>query len=130
VYRWISGESEPDFNSIRMLLRKLPSRDAQAAILSAFVAGTPWCVSAIECDLDVNQDGKVDVNDALDACIRSVQPASESLIRLRHACRENNVTAEACVRLIALLHDVMRHSATCEQVLTRVAERRKKIGST
>ena len=45
VYRWINGESQPDFHSVRLMLRHLPSQRAQERLLSAFTLGTPWaCV--------------------------------------------------------------------------------------
>ena len=45
IYRWINGESEPDFDSIRLILHHLPDPNAQLAILTAFIAGTPWTVT-------------------------------------------------------------------------------------
>ncbi|MDX1566105.1 MAG: helix-turn-helix transcriptional regulator, partial [Phycisphaeraceae bacterium] len=35
VYRWIRGESEPSFDSIRLLIRHVPEPRAQAELLAA-----------------------------------------------------------------------------------------------
>lgn len=42
IYRWINGDSQPDFHSIRLMLRHLPSRCAQQKLLEAFTTGTHW----------------------------------------------------------------------------------------
>ena len=33
VYRWIAGQSQPDFDSVRLLVRLLPDKRAQKALL-------------------------------------------------------------------------------------------------
>ena len=60
VYRWIAGQSQPDFDSVRLLVRLLPDMRAQKALLTAFTAGTDWHATHMNLELDVNHDGKVD----------------------------------------------------------------------
>ena len=82
VYRWIAGQSQPDFDSIRMLVRHLPDKRAQEEILSSFLNGTEWNASRLDLELDFNNDGKIDGEDALEATIESVQAAAKSLGRI------------------------------------------------
>ena len=83
VYRWINCESQPDFDSIRLLVRHLPRAEAQEVILSVFTAGTAWHMEAVDCDMDVNGDGAIDAEDALDACIAAVKCSADALERIR-----------------------------------------------
>ncbi len=94
VYRWIRGESQPDFDSIRLLVRHLPNVQAQGAILAAFTVGTTWRMYNHELDLDVNQDGIIDASDAVDASINAVRAASRSLSQVRDASRSGGLDNE------------------------------------
>ncbi len=122
VYRWISEETEPDFNAVRLLLRHLPRPEAQRAILTAFLAGTPWRFDRIEPDLDINNDGRIDANDALDASIELVQSAGESLRRIRHACLQIPMPEKEATLAIDILDRVVRQCCLTQQVLSRVCD--------
>jgi transcriptional regulator with XRE-family HTH domain len=126
VYRWISGESQPDFDSIRLLVRHLRDPRAQEAILAVFAAGTSWQFSHTELELDVNHDGQVNTEDALDASVQAVKAAADSLVRVRHARRENGLTAEQTLELIALLNNVVRQCTITERVLVHMSEEKRK----
>jgi len=128
VYRWISGESRPDFDAIRMLVRHLPEPRAQEAICTAFLAGTDWQATHQAMDLDVNHDGSIDCDDALDAAIEAVRGAGESLSSLREAHRDGSMTSDDAVALASQLHDVVRQCVLAERVLLNLAEvnRRRK----
>ena len=78
VYRWIAGQSQPDFNSIRLLVRHLPNKDAQETLLQTFTMGTTWQFARPDLELDVNADGKIDAADALDASIEAVHSSAKS----------------------------------------------------
>lgn len=126
VYRWISGKSEPDFNSIRLLLRHLPNPRAQQAILSVFTAGTAWQAVRAEADLDVNADGCVDADDALDAAIKSVQSCGRSLRGIHQACKGGDLSPDATVSVVADLDEVMQCCHIARQVLVQVCETQQK----
>ena len=125
VYRWIAGQSQPDFDSIRLLVRLLPDRRAQEEILNAFLNGTEWSASRLEMELDVNQDGVVDGQDALAAAIESVQGAAKSLSQI-HAAAQSPLTAEEALQTIALLNHVVRHCTLTQRVLIDMGEQRAK----
>ncbi|MBL4700899.1 MAG: helix-turn-helix transcriptional regulator [Phycisphaeraceae bacterium] len=122
IYRWINGESEPDFDSIRLILHHLSDTDAQLAILTAFIAGTPWTVTQTVGDLDVNQDGHVGTEDALDSAISCVLVASDSLQQIRMACRDGKVTQAEAQRVAQLLADVINQCSITQQVVMSIAQ--------
>lgn len=126
VYRWISGESQPDFNSIRLLLRHLQHPKAQEALLGVFTSGTAWQVLHNDLDLDVNRDGRIDFDDALDASCAAVKHASDSLQGVRNSCRTKAPTAEETLEMIALLNQVVRQCTIAQRILVDQAEQRQR----
>lgn len=125
AYRWIAGSSEPDFNSIRLLIRHLKNPLAQEALLSVVATGTGYRYQRATLDADVNHDGKIDADDALDAAIRTVYAAGESLTSVRESLADDRVDREEVVRLMAVLNDVVLHSALVQEVLVRLVEQHK-----
>jgi len=126
VYRWISGKSEPDFNSIRLLVRHLPDKTAQQAIISVFVAGTPWQVVHEDVELDVNHDGSVNTEDALDAAIHSTKSSGESLQQIRSACKSGSVTPDAVLTVVAHLDEVISHCHVARRILVQECETKRR----
>lgn len=126
VYRWIRGQSEPDFNTVRLLVRHLPNRRAAESILSAFTAGTTWRFYNLEAELDVNADGVIDVNDALDTSIEAVRGAGKALGKVREASKDNIIDKDECIELIGLLNDVIRQCSVTQQILVHMSEERRK----
>ncbi|MEM9883883.1 MAG: helix-turn-helix domain-containing protein [Planctomycetota bacterium] len=125
VYRWIAGQSQPDFDSIRLLVRHLPDQRAQEEILQVFTSGSDWLCTRLELELDVNDDGRIDAEDALDATIECVKGASESLSAIR-ASGHSPMTADDTLQSVALLNHVMKHCAITQRVLIDLAEQRRK----
>jgi len=126
VYRWIRGESQPDFDAVRLLVRHLKKEDAIEAILSSFTAGTGWNFYNIESELDLNRDGVIDVDDALDASVSAVRGAGRSLAQVHKAHRLGQLTQEENVELIALLNDVIRQCSITQRILVHITENRRK----
>ncbi len=126
VYRWIHGSSEPDFGAMRLLLRHLPSIEAQQAILNVFTAGTPWQFFRTDAEMDLNRDGRVDHEDAMTASIESVRAASESLSRLRGSCeRVPGLGKPEVTELVEIVGEVIRQCTLVQRIITDMVERRK-----
>ncbi|MEQ9455110.1 MAG: helix-turn-helix domain-containing protein [Phycisphaeraceae bacterium] len=125
VYRWLSGQSRPDFDSIRLLLRHLPSKEAQEALLAVFAGGTQWQFVRVEMDLDYNRDGRVDLKDAVDAAIAAVRDAADSLARLSTADAVPP-SAEEMVSVVSKLQQVVGSCTIAQRVLTELSEQRSK----
>lgn len=126
VYRWISGKSEPDFNSIRMLVRHFPDQTAQQAIVSVFVAGTAWQVFHEQAELDVNQDGAINTDDALDAAIQSTRSSGQSLHMIRESCRNGTATPDDTITVVAQLDEVIAHCHIARRILVQECENKRK----
>ncbi|MFN3165753.1 MAG: helix-turn-helix domain-containing protein [Phycisphaeraceae bacterium] len=126
VYRWIAGQSQPDFDSIRLLVRLLPDTRAQKALLTAFTAGTDWHVTHMNLELDVNMDGKVDADDALDASCNALKTSSDTLLSVREASKGKVLSSDETLELISLLNHTVRHCSITQRILVDLAEQRKK----
>jgi transcriptional regulator with XRE-family HTH domain len=125
VYRWIKGESEPSFNTVRLLVRHLPNAEAQRDVLATFTAGTDWQFYAISEELDINKDGVIDHEDALDACIESVHAAGEALSQVRLSASDAPNKRSRDDELVHLLSDVIRHSSAAQRILVHMIEHRR-----
>ncbi len=128
VYRWIAGQSQPDFDSVRLLVRHLPHPDAQEALLTVMIAGTDWNLQHTKLDLDLNHDGLVNADDALDGSVRAVRHAGDSLARIHATCGSDGTPpdAEETLALIAELGEVIKHCTITQRVLLNMAEQRRK----
>ncbi|MHC4994992.1 MAG: hypothetical protein ACYTGQ_08065 [Planctomycetota bacterium] len=126
VYRWIRNENQPDFDSVRLMVSHLKDKRATQAIVAAFVAGTNWHVLDTEVDLDLNEDGRVDVEDAIEAAIGAIRTAARSLDQIHTSAREGKITTEQSVELISELNGAIRHCTISQRVLMHMAEARKK----
>ncbi|QQE10853.1 helix-turn-helix transcriptional regulator [Planctomycetota bacterium] len=126
VYRWISGQSQPDYDSIRLLVRHMPRKEAQEAILSSFAAGTDWQFNHMDLELDVNDDGKIDVDDALDAAIKMMRDSAETLSQIRAVQNGEPLDSEKILQQIALLNQVARNCTITQRVLVDMSEQKRK----
>lgn len=126
VYRWIAGQSQPDFDSIRLLIRHLPNKKAQESLLSVFTMGTTWQFADVELELDINADGKIDAADALDASINAVHSSGKNLKMLRAAFRDGKANSDEVLELVHLLQTTAGHCMITQQVLVHLAEKNKR----
>ena len=126
VYRWIAGQSQPDFDSVRLLVRLLPDTRAQKALLTAFTAGTDWHATHMNLELDINADGKVDADDALDASCNALKSSSDTLLSIRAASKGKVLTSDETLELISALNMTVRHCTITQRILVDMAEQRKK----
>lgn len=122
VYRWINGQTQPPYDAVRLLVRHLPEPRAQRILLLYTIRGTPWQLRGPHDTLDVNGDGDIDSNDALDSMIRIVRQASLSLAQIRDALREKPLTSEEMMEAVETLEDVAIESCLAQQILARIQE--------
>lgn len=126
VYRWIAGQSQPDFDSVRLLVRLLPDTRGQKALITAFTAGTDWHVTNMELELDLNSDGKIDAEDALDATCSALKSSSDTLLSIREASKGKMLSSDETLELISLLNHTVRHCSVTQRILVDMAEQRQR----
>lgn len=126
VYRWIARRSEPSFDAIRRLIRGLPDSKAQEMLLATIITGTSFRVQNYNLDLDINEDGVVNSEDALDAAIKVVRGAGRSLTSVRAAAVAGKVRKDEVVQLIEELNEVIHHAALVQEVLILMVDKKRR----
>ncbi len=126
VYRWIARRSEPSFDAIRRLIRGLPDPRAQEMLLATIITGTSFRVQNYQLDLDINEDGVVNSEDALDAAIKVVRSAGRSLTSVRAAAVAGKVRKDEVVPLVEELNDVIHHAALVQEVLILMVDKKRR----
>lgn len=91
AYRWMQGESEPPYSQLRALCRELPAEAAEQ-IVRDLIGSRFTLIAAEDADPDINGDGRVDVNDALDGAITCTRDANHMLEQVRDATRDGQIT--------------------------------------
>jgi AcrR family transcriptional regulator len=129
VYRWLGRRSQPDFDSIRLLVRHLPDPMTQQSILALLTTGTSWRLTRHDVDLDINHDGRIDAEDALDAAIQTVYDAGEALTNVRQASSDGTISREEAFTLVRVLDEVIGHSVLVQNIMTSLVRdgRRRKL---
>ncbi|MEX2672112.1 MAG: helix-turn-helix transcriptional regulator [Phycisphaeraceae bacterium] len=122
VYRWVNGQTQPPYDSIRLLIRHLPNARAQRVLLLHTIRGTAWQVRGPHASLDVNADGKIDAEDALDTMIRIVSAASQSLEQTRESLRQTPLSQNELMEAVETLEDVAIESCLAQQILAKIHE--------
>lgn len=130
VYRWLNGQSEPPFSAVHRLARDLPHPDARAMLLNLLAAGAPSShgLEPLDPSADPNVDPnadqgrRVDVDDALDAAIKSVRAAGESLLVVREACKDGRITHDEAAHVLLSLERLRRQCQIASEVVTQLAE--------
>jgi len=126
VYRWINGESQPDFHAVGLMLRHLKNHKAQQELLSVFTAGTAWQLIYADHELDVNHDGRIDAHDALDACITTVDSATSTLKQIRNNTKPGfSLSAEDTMEVLSQLNEVAQYCSITQRVLVKIGEKRR-----
>jgi len=121
VYRWMAGKSEPSFHAMALLLRQLRNQDAQSQLVNAFLAGTRWQGYDTGGELDINADGTIDMLDALDSSIDSVNTASQTLQDVRNLSRDGKASPDDTAKLIDMLRHLVHQCTVTQQVLVKVS---------
>lgn len=95
VGRYATDESQPDFRTVQLWVRNHPSPRVRQAFADLFLEGTggaailPVDVAAA----DVNGDGRLTCDDALDSAIQAMGDTRDALVEVRAATRDGQVTS-------------------------------------
>ena len=126
VYRWIRGEANPSFDTIRLLMRHVRSRAAQSALLTLFTASTPWSFYAADSIAPAAEGtGPVNVCDAVDAALDAVRDAGRALAEVSDSTPGRPLKDAEVQSLIQRLNKVVRSCSATQQILTRLIEQRQ-----
>lgn len=125
VYRWIDGESEPDFTHLARLMSGLHDTLAREGLLLALLGESGFSVRRENLKLDVNGDGVVDHHDAIAAVCHAIGHTTDSLQAIHDASRDRRLSADELTQVLALLQAAAVQCATTQAVLVEMGKGRK-----
>lgn len=125
VYRWIRGEAQPSFDTIRLLMRHLRNREAQAALLAAFTASTPWRFYTADAELSITPEGAVDVRDALESALESLRSAGQSMTAILDATRDRAINEGEAEQLVQHANRVIRSGTILGRTVQNLTDQRR-----
>lgn len=125
VYRWIRGEAQPSFDTIRLLMRHLRNREAQAALLGTFTASTPWRFYTADVEAEISREGAVDLREAMESTLDTIRSAAQAMAEIRDTARERTVNEGESEQLVQQTNNVIRSCSILQRVVQNVAEQRR-----
>lgn len=125
VYRWLDGESEPDFSHLSRLLSGLHDVLAREGLLLALLEGSGFGAHRESLELDVNRDGVVDHHDAIAAVCGAIGHTTDSLQAIHETSRGRRLSEQELADARALLQAAIVQCATTRAVLSEMHKGRK-----
>ncbi len=120
VYRWINGESQPDFEEVRQLTHRLANAQARRKLAEMFTSGMPvvveWRDDVDACDERSNGS---DPAAALDAGLNALRKVAAVLESERQMIRAERITDEQAVRTIGLIDESIRQLLISKGIVAR-----------
>lgn len=125
VYRWIRGEAQPSFDTIRLLMRHLRNREAQAALLAAFTVSTPWRFSADDVDIEIPRESGADIHVDLESALRTLQATIRSMSTIHDAAGDRSLSDNETEQLMRDTQAVIRASTLLQKNIQSLSEARR-----
>lgn len=115
----------PQYRRLARWCRHLPDVCRQA-LIDSLTAGTASCQTH-RIDLDVNHDGRVDQDDAIDGAIQMNRHIAGILEQVRKASRDGRIDEGESAQIVQLLRDSIRSADTIVQLLMQITRKRTRI---
>lgn len=129
VYRWLSGESEPQFHDVRLLVRQLKDPEARRKLVLLLSADLPvtikWQEDERNLELLTMEGRREAAHEAIDASLLALECLTHLLSESREAMRSNELTTEAGTRIIDLSENAIRQLTVCKTTAAKLLETKK-----
>jgi hypothetical protein len=124
VYLWLADEGGPDQTDCKLLIQRLPKtsrmRFAQAVVdelLRSSGLSATIQPRQSRSELDINHDGKIDCDDALDWLIKDSRSRQEALERIRQHSQCNSLSEMDRQRVLLMLNEDARCISETKEIL-------------
>ena len=123
VYRWVNGQSQPDFDDMRRLIRRLPKQSARQAILGFFTSDLPVAIEWLNDDIELIAGlGSDERHQAFDLSLLAL----ESMVDILNEIRPDGQSTQAYVEALSHIEVVLRYMTLARRALIEQIEQRKK----
>jgi len=127
IYGWLGGVSRFPADAIRAWCSRHPSITVQNAIADVMTGGRATITAPLtDDDLDVNGDGKIDLNDALDIAIGGIDHASQFLAQVRDAHVSGEVNGDTIIDIVKAETNLRRRADRARAILRHLEVNRRK----
>lgn len=120
--RLVRGETLPGWDELRLLIQNLP-QDAVTEIFLLLLCNTRWNPPTLNdeaAELDVNNDGKINLDDALDSAINGSHAAQEALEKVRQAQANGDFSSLTVTDIAATIGRSWRANDAVVRILRRM----------
>ena len=125
VYNYFNG-TEPTYGKIRTLFRRSDKPDVQKEILQDLLSGTGWYAAHVEADKDVNGDGDVDLDDAMEAALAAMQNHAEFLHKFYAASQAGKLSEREHAEARRFAATIIESAVLVDRIIEHVAEQQVK----
>ena len=127
VYRWINGDSRPDYGSIRKLISGLGDAEAKRRLVEHFTSALAIAVIVAEEDEDDSPMARP-MDERVRGCIESIDHVAHAVGILLGMADGDGLTSEATDEATAHLNDAARELIACRAYLAKVGQRSERDG--
>ena len=126
VYRWLSGQSEPEFSEMVTLMRSVSSSKVRKRLVDTFTKELPVRVHWLNDDATLSHSAKdQDHHDAVDLAVLAMASLVRVLVTQRPALRGKELDEQAKAETIELIEVAERHLDNCRAALEAQPGRKK-----
>ena len=122
IYRWLNGESEPQYSDVRLIVRHMRDPEAQRTMVSLLASDLPVVVKWTNDDDFTVQDeaGQThDGHEVLDRTLLALDCLTHVLSEQNEAIHKQKVTEESFANLITMMDQTIRHLTASKNMLQR-----------
>lgn len=132
IGNWLHGTNEPTLNAVQGWLCHHPNRRFKQLLLDAVTMGAARLAKdQISLNaLDINGDGVVDIEDAMDSAIKTAGDAHTTLAVIREATSDGKITHDQFHDIAIEISNVRRDLDIALNICAESVERRSKCNPT
>ena len=126
IYRWMSGESEPHYQDMRRLVRRLQKPEARRTLVGMLTSDLPIVVNWIpdEAHMTEEKPEKQEEeerggNEVLDRSLLALDCLSDALSEGNDAIRRKELTRASYIKLVTLVDETIHHLTSSKNLLKK-----------
>ena len=120
IYRWINGDSEPQFTDVRLIVRHMRNPEARRRMISLLTSDLPIVVNwTIDDEFTVQDERgrKHDGHEILDRTLLALNCLTDVLSEQNEAIHRQRLTEDSFVSLITLMDQTIHHLTASKNML-------------
>ncbi len=118
VYRWLSGQSEPEFSEMVALMRSVSSPEVRRALVDTFTKELPVRVEWLNDDATLHRDADTKArHDAMDLAVLAMASLVRVLVQQRPTLHGGQLDQTGREETIELIDAAMTHLGNCKVVM-------------